>query len=154
MAIRQLSPLQQTRAQQDQCGEGVQKEEPLNYLKGLLNSKFYFTLLATRCFFLFIFFKVFLSFGCWRSYQTGIHHKSTPSPELGQLLAAQRYDEAGEQSARHQVEQGGLTHLHQSQRHEGDEQADAVRCHERRRQKNREVLLARRTMQISHTWMD
>lgn len=65
------------------------------------------------------------------SYQTGIHHKSTPSPELGQLLAAQRDDEAGEQSARHQVEQGGLTHLHQCQRHEGDEQADAVRCHGR-----------------------
>lgn len=72
-----------------------------------------------------------MSFGAWQSYQTGIHHKSTPSPELRQLLAAQCYGEAGEQSARHQVEQGGLAHLHHSQRHEGDEQTDAVRYHER-----------------------
>lgn len=72
-----------------------------------------------------------MSFGAWQSYQTGIHHKSTPSPELRQLLAAQCYGEAGEQSARHQVEQGGLAHLHHSQRHEGDEQTDAVRYRER-----------------------
>lgn len=77
-------------------------------------------------FFLSLFF-FFLSFGAWQSYQTGIHHKSTPSPELGQLLAAQRYGEAGEQSARHQVEQGGLAHLHHGQSHEGDEQTHAVR---------------------------
>lgn len=75
----------------------------------------------------FFFKSFFLSVGAWQSYQTGIHHKSTPSPELGQLLAAQRYGEAGEQGARHQVEQGGLAHLHHGQRHEGDEQADAVR---------------------------
>lgn len=91
----------------------------------------------------------FMSFGAWRSYQTGIHHKSTPSPELRQLLAAQCYGEAGEQSARHQVEQGGLAHLHHCQRHEGDEQTDAVRYHEREGQETREALL---TMQIS-TWI-
>lgn len=75
-----------------------------------------------------VFFVFFcLSLGAWQSYQTGIHHKSTPSPELGQLLAAQRHGEAGEQSARHQVEQGGLAHLHHGQGHEGDEQTHAVR---------------------------
>lgn len=62
-----------------------------------------------------------------QSYQTGIHHKSTPSPELAQLPAPQSHGEAGEESARHQVEQGRLTHLHHGERHEGDEQADAVR---------------------------
>lgn len=77
---------------------------------------------------LFVFWVFFcLSLGAWQSYQTGIHHKSTPSPELGQLLAAQRHGEAGEQSARHQVEQGGLAHLHHGQGHEGDEQTHAVR---------------------------
>lgn len=77
---------------------------------------------------------VFLFFGGRQSYQTGIHHKSTSSPELGQLPAPQRYSEAGEQSARHQVEQGRLTHLHHGQGHEGDEQADAVRWQETQRE--------------------
>lgn len=72
----------------------------------------------------------FWSFGAWQSYQTGIHHKSAPSPELGQLLAAQSHSEAGEQSAGHQVKQGGLAHLHHGQSHEGDEQTHAVRWHE------------------------
>lgn len=92
---------------------------------------------------------LFLSFGAGQSYQTGIHHKSTPSPELGQLLAAQRYGEAGEQSARHQVEQGGLAHLHHGQSHEGDEQTDAVRWHQRGRHKRRDALLAFRITQMS-----
>lgn len=77
-------------------------------------------------FFSFFLFKVLLSGSRW-SYQTGIHHKSTSCPELGQLPAPQSDSEAGEQRARHQVEQGRLTLLHQSQGHEGDEQADAVR---------------------------
>lgn len=68
-----------------------------------------------------------------QSYQTGIHHKSTPSPELVQLPAPQRHRQAGEESARHQVEQSRLAHLHHGQGHEGDEQADAVCCRERRR---------------------
>lgn len=72
-------------------------------------------------------------FGGRQSYQTGIHHKSTPSPELVQLPAPQRHRQAGEESARHQVEQSRLAHLHHGQSHEGDEQADAVRCRERRR---------------------
>lgn len=72
-------------------------------------------------------------FGGRQSYQTGIHHKSTPSPELVQLPAPQGHRQAGEESARHQVEQSRLAHLHHGQRHEGDEQAYAVRCRERRR---------------------
>lgn len=104
-------------------------------------------ILCKWCLLVYVFFlKVFVSFGAWQSYQTGIHHKSTPSPELRQLLAAQCDGEAGEQSARHQVEQGRLAHLHHSQRHKGDEQTDAVRYHEREGQKTREALL---TMQIS-----
>lgn len=76
----------------------------------------------------FVFFKsLFLFSGGRQSYQTGIHHKSTSSPELGKLPTPQRYSEAGEQRARHQVEQSRLTHLHHGQGHEGDEQADAVR---------------------------
>lgn len=93
---------------------------------GLLNLKFYCTLHVIFTLDLFVF-KVFFSFFRSRqSYQTGIHHKSTSSPKLGQLPAPQRYSEAGEQSARHQVEQGRLAHLHHGQGHEGDEQADAV----------------------------
>lgn len=113
----------------------------MELFKGVTQLKilFYTACYLTRCFLCLLLLLFFLFSGGRRSYQTGIHHKSTSSPELGQLPTPQRYSEAGEQRARHQVEQSRLTHLHHSQGHEGDEQADAVRWQETRREESFKV---------------
>lgn len=63
-----------------------------------------------------------------QSKQTGIHRKATARPEHLQLLAPQRQAAAGDQRARHQVEEGRLATLHEGQRHEGHQEADAIGC--------------------------
>lgn len=125
VTFRQLSPQQHTqnKERRGRRGDSEQKEEWVELFKGVTQLKIPHSVL-----FNYMLFCVFSFFFVLRqSYQTGIHHKSTSSPELGQLLAAQRDGKTGEQSARHQVEQGGLTHLHHGQRHECDEQADTIR---------------------------
>lgn len=103
-------------------GGGGKGENSLLW-RGAAIQEFYSTLILVR--------------GSLDSYQTGIHRKAAARPERGQLPAPQGHEEAGEERAGHQVEEGRLALPHPGQGRKGRQEANAVTCRGGRRGRRR-----------------
>ena len=63
------------------------------------------------------------------SQETGVFiHPQVASPHVFEFSSASSSDERGEESARHQIQESGLTGLHQSQGNECDHKSHTVCC--------------------------